>query len=243
MRIVKRGRVPCDDSHDGMNTRIMAIHGKLVADKMFATELHPISENNYGFARRIFVERLCREILCSKSKLTDDYSKMKFALKEEFPVATHLENAAVIALGDYYSDMWVWEVDNDKAFENAVKTAVAMLENNLSLEKEKIIDRGWQYVIDWCVANDRAFGNNAPVRFGLKEGASRYYVLKFALDDALQKRGYHIEKCMTGFFERGYMQRWGGKRQKQKNVGGTLNWYYFIDVPKGKTDSDVVPLC
>ena len=32
-----------DDSHDGMNTRVMEIHGVPVEDKGFASELHNIS--------------------------------------------------------------------------------------------------------------------------------------------------------------------------------------------------------
>jgi putative DNA primase/helicase len=231
-----------DDSHDGMNTRVMELHGKPVDDKLFAAELHHISEKNYGFAGKMFIERLCKEISCKQSKITEDYAKIVSVLKRKYPVVTHLENAAVIALGDYYSDMWIWNADENIAFEKAVNTAASMLENNISLEKEDIIDRAWQHVTDWCVANDRAFGDDAPVRFGLKEGASRYYVLKFALDDALQKKNYPIEKCMTGFFERGYLQRWGGKRQKQKKVGGTLNWYYVVDVPESNEGNNIVPL-
>jgi putative DNA primase/helicase len=231
-----------DDSHDGMNTRVMELHGKPVDDKLFAAELHHISEKNYGFAGKMFIERLCKEISCKQSKITEDYAKIVSVLKEKYPVATHLENAAVIALGDYYSDMWIWGTDEDEAFRNSVSTAAMMLENNISLEKEDIIDRAWQYVTEWCVANDRAFGDDAPVKYGLKEGASRYYVLKFALDDALQKKNYPVEKCMTGFFERGYMKFHNGKRQKQKKVNGMRAWYYVVEVPSEINADDIIPL-
>ena len=231
-----------DDSHDGMNTRVMEIHGVPVDDKGFASELHNISEKNYGFAGRKFVERLCNEMNLRKDMVQHDFERIKTAIKDKLSSATHLDNAAVIALGDYYSDMWIWENDEVKAFDDAVNTAALMLENNASLEKEDIISRAWQYVTDWCVINDKAFGDDANQRFGIKEGASRYYVSKAPLYDALKKPGYPVEKCMTGFFERGYMQRWNGKRQKQKKNAGVQNWYYVIDIPTGNDENSINPL-
>lgn len=75
------------------------------------------------------------------------------------------------------------------------------------------------------------FGGDAPVRYGLKEGVGTYYVLKFALDEALMKKNYPVEKCKTGFFERGYMKMHGGKRQTRKKQGGITSWYYVVEVP------------
>ena len=117
-----------------------------------------------------------------------------------------------------------------------------MLENNVSLEKEDIISRAWQYITDWCVINDKFFGDDATLKYGIKEGASRYYVSKAPLYDALKKCGYPIEKCLTGFFERGYMMRWNGKRQKQKKNAGVLTWYYVIDIPTGNDENELSPL-
>jgi len=231
-----------DDSHDGMNTRVMEIHGVPVDDKGFASELHNVSEKNYGFAGRRFVERLCKEMKCRKNMIQSDFERIKKAIKDRVPTATHLDNASVIALGDYYSDMWIWNTEEAIAFENAVNAAIIMLENNTSLEKEDIISRAWQYITDWCLINDKAFGDDANLRFGIKEGASRYYVAKAPLYDALKKCGYPVEKCMTGFFERGYMQRWNGKRQKQKKNAGVQTWYYVIDIPTGDDENEVIPL-
>ena len=231
-----------DDSHDGMNTRVMEIHGVPVDDKGFASELHNVSEKNYGFAGRKFVERLCNEMNLRKDMVQHDFERIKTAIKDKISSATHLDNAAIIALGDYYSDMWIWENDEINAFSDAVKTAALMLENNASLEKEDIISRAWQYVTDWCVINDKAFGDDANQRFGIKEGASRYYVSKAPLYDALKKPGYPVEKCMTGFFERGYMQAFGKRRQIQKRHNGILNRYYVIDIACSDATEDVTPL-
>lgn len=231
-----------DDSHDGMNTRVMEIHGVPVNDKGFASELHNASEKNYGFAGRRFIERLCKEMKCRKGMIQSDFDRIRKAIKDRVSSATHLDNSSVIALGDYYSDMWIWGTAETQAFENAVNTATMMLENNASLEKEDIISRAWQYITDWCVINDKAFGDEANVRFGIKEGASRYYVAKAPLYDALKKCGYPVEKCMTGFFEREYMQRWNGKRQKQKKNAGVQTWYYVIDIPTGDDENEVIPL-
>ena len=166
-----------DDSHDGMNTRVMEIHGVPVDDKGFASELHNTSEKHYGFAGRRFVERLCKEMKCRKGMIQNDFERIKKAIKDKVSSATHLDNASVIALGDYYSDMWIWNSDEKTALENAVETAVAMLNNNMSLEKEDIISRAWQYVNEWCVSNDKAFGTDAPVQYGFREDVNKYYVL------------------------------------------------------------------
>ena len=228
-----------DDSHDGMNTRVMEIHGVPVDDKGFASELHNASEKNYGFAGRRFIERLCKEMKCRKGMIQSDFDQIRKAIKDKVSSATHLDNSSVIALGDYYSDMWIWGTDEKQAFENAVNTATMMLENNTSLEKEDIISRAWQYITDWCVANDKAFGDDATVRFGVKEEVDTYCVTKFALEEALNKKNYPIEKCMTGFFERGYMKKWNGKRQKQKRVNGVQKRYYVVQLESG---NEVNPL-
>ncbi len=219
-----------DDSHDGMNTRVMEVHGVPVEEKSLAAELHNVSEKNYGFAGRKFIERLCSEMKHKKGVVQRDFQQIRKALCDKVSVATHLDNAAVIALGDYYSDMWIWSTEETQAFENAINTAATILENNASLEKEDIIARAWQYITDWCVANDKAFGDDAPVKFGIREDAGQYYVLKFALDDALRKKNYPVEKCLTGFFERGYMTMRGKRRQVQKKQNGIVNRYYHIQV-------------
>jgi len=225
-----------DDSHDGMNTRVMEIHGVPIENKREGAEFHHVSEKNYGFAGKIFIKRLCEEVKKNKKKIEQDFEVIRAAINEKIEFATHLENAAVIALGDYYSDMWIWNTDETTAFATAVDTAVSMLKNNMSLAKEDIIIRAWQYVNEWCVSNDKAFCDDAPVQFGFREDANRYYVLKFALDDALKRKNYPVEKCMTGFFERGYMQMHGNRRQVQKRHNGTLNRYYLIEV-EGCDDS------
>lgn len=136
--------------------------------------------------------------------------------------------------------MWIWNTEEAIAFENAVNTAIIMLENNTSLEKEDIISRAWQYITDWCVANDKAFGDDATVKYGFKEDAGSYYVLKFAFDDALNRKNYPIEKCMTGFFERGYMKLNGNRRQVQRRREGKINRYYIVSIEGG--NEDISPL-
>lgn len=225
-----------------MNTRVMELHGQPVTDKALGAEFHHISEKNYGFAGKKFILHLCREMKNDEGMLERDYNRMLSAIKEKFPSATHLENAAVIALGDYYSDMWIWNTDENTAFANALNTAIIMIENNVSLEREDIISRAWQHITDWCVMNDKAFGSDANCQFGIKESASRYFVLKAPLFETLKKSGYPVEKCITGFFERGYMQRWNGKRQKQKKNGGVNMWYYVVDVPRAEYDDNTMSL-
>jgi len=242
--ILSSGEEPLagEDTHDGINTRVMELHGQPVLQDEYAKELHIISEKNYGFAGREFIEYLCSLIRRDKKSVQSDYEQIYVSLKERCFGAKHLENAAVVCLGDYYADICIWKNDKASALKMAVEMGVAMLGNNIQHEKEDIILRAWQYVCDWCVANDKAFANDAPVRFGIKENESTYYVLKFALDDALQKKNYPVEKCKTGFFERGYMAQWNGKRQKQKKVGGVTNWYYVINVSDDYCTGDAMPL-
>ena len=63
--------------------------------------------------------------------------------------ATHLENASVIALGDYYSDMWIWGGDEKTALEiknlvrglNPIMGAYTFLnDKKLKLWKVNVID-------------------------------------------------------------------------------------------------------
>jgi len=77
------------------------------------------------------------------AQLQSDFDRIREATKDKVSTPTHLDNASVIALGDYYPDMWIWNTNESQAFDNAVNTAVTMLVNNVSLEKEDIISRAW----------------------------------------------------------------------------------------------------
>jgi hypothetical protein len=239
--ILSSGEEPLisEETHDGVNTRVLELHGQPVEDEDFGKDIHIVSEKNYGFAGRRFVEYLCKKLKADKNTVQRDYERVLTALKSYVPRSRHLENAAVVCLGDYYAEMCIWHNDEETALAAALSMGATALENIKAYEQEDIIVRAWQHVQDWCVANAHAFGNEAVVRYGVKEDAGTYYVLKFAFDEALQKRNYPVEKCKTGFFERGYMALHGGKRQKQKKLGGVASWYYVVDVP---VEQGITPL-
>lgn len=238
--ILSSGEEPLisEDTHDGINTRVLELHGQPIIDEEFGKEVHIVSEKNYGFAGRRFVEYLCKKLKADKNAVQKDYDRILAALKERVPRARHLENAAVVCLGDYYADMCLWHEDEDTALAAALNMGTVALENNKAHEQEDIILRAWQHIQDWCVANDHAFGGEATVRYGLKEDTGTYYILKFAFDEALQKRNYPVEKCKTGFFERRYMKMWNGERQKQKKVNGVKNRYYVVTVASSSTEME-----
>ncbi len=63
-----------ESSSDGVLTRALELYGRPVENVDTAHQLHLVSENNYGFAGRIFLEYLIDMVLKVKGKFSRDFT-------------------------------------------------------------------------------------------------------------------------------------------------------------------------
>ena len=135
-----------ESSNDGVLTRVLELYGKPVDDVNVAHTLHLVSENHYGFAGKIFIQYLINDVLKIKGKAHRDFDNLRKNIEK--PQAencdnTHLDNVAIVCLGDYYSSISVFGAKAESAWDEAVNLGTHILKTVRSFKKQtRLIERG-----------------------------------------------------------------------------------------------------
>lgn len=230
--IISTGEQPLsnENSMDGVNSRVLEIYGQPIDDAGFGREVHQISESNYGFVGKTYIEYLVNEVASDKKQMHEDFEEMRNTLNQQFALlkkgdaGVHLDTITVLALADWYSSVSVFGVAKDAAWDEAVELGIALLCNAKEQEKEDVVVRAFSYITDWIAANRTRFEKHALPCYGMVEG-NQVFVIASELRNALENGGFSYTKCMKGFKERGYMDSYldasGVERtQYQKRIQG-----------------------
>ena len=230
--IISTGEQPLsnENSMDGVNSRVLEIYGQPISDTGFGREVHQISESNYGFVGKTYIEYLVNEVASDKKQMHEDFEEMRNTLNQQFALlkkgdaGVHLDTITVLALADWYSSVSVFGVAKDVAWDEAVELGIALLCNAKEQEKEDVVVRAFSYITDWIAANRTRFEKHALPCYGMVEG-NQVFVIASELRNALENGGFSYTKCMKGFKERGYMDSYldasGVERtQYQKRIQG-----------------------
>ena len=223
---------------DGANSRTFELYAKPVEDTALASTLHETSEEHYGHAGRVFIGKLCEACQADPPYLQTKYEEMRAALKEVHGSGTHLDEVAVVALGDYLSARYVFDEKEDLAMDGAIRTAKAMLENNRQLTQSDNVERAWEFFSGWLIANSCRFGFDAPPpQYGRLDEQRKYLVIPAYANKALEEAGFSPRKVFRGFAERGYIESLvdsDGIRRFQlgRSILGKTCRVYVVRVPE-----------
>lgn len=215
---------------DGVNSRVLELYGQPVSNPEYGREVHRVSESNYGFAGRMFIQYLIDDVITDKKRMHEDFETMRDTLVQKFSnlnkgdIGVHLDTIAVLSLADWYSSVSVFNADKDIAWKEAVELGIALLNNAKEQEKEDVIVRAFAYITDWIAANRTRFEKHATPCYGMVE-ANKVYVIASEFRSALEDGGFSYIKCIKGFRERGYIESYpdaGGveRTQCQKRIQG-----------------------
>ncbi|ADL50609.1 DUF927 domain-containing protein [Clostridium cellulovorans] len=222
---------------DGANTRTFELYAKPVEDIALASLMHEVSEAHYGFAGKVFINKLCEELKMDKTFLQAIYDELRTSLKEKHIECIHLDEVAVVCLGDYLSSIYVFEEEEKVARDNALLTATAMIENNRQLTQNDNIERAWEMFTGWLIANNEKFQFDAKApRYGRIDINDNYYVIPSFAHKALEDAGFSPKKVFRGFAERGYIESQVDKDgvlrlQITKSIGGKNCRVYVVRIP------------
>lgn len=230
--IISTGEQPLssESSMDGVDSRVLELYGPPIEDPEFGRKVHQISESNYGFAGKRYIEYLIEQVLPQKGKMQADFTKLHDGIKAHFDMlclgdpGVHLDNIAVLALADTYSAQSIFGLNEEQAYKEALQFGIAMLTNAKSLEKEDVVERAWSFVKDWVAANRKRFAQESIPCYGSIE-PNHVFIISTNLRQALEESGFSYTKCIKGFQERGYIATncdSDGKRrsQTQKRIQG-----------------------
>ena len=241
--------------------------------KKIAEWTHRIVEGNYGQVGKEYITRLIEDVLQSGPvtsddgqkpipRIKDDFERMRTAIKRKCVEKLghepeHEIGVAVGALGDYYSSLFVFHIEDElAAWSRAVNMGVSVHKLLKDDEKQDIIDNAWGFVNDWVATNLSSFidENQAGISAGNSDEVPKahlygsikddyVYAIVTPMNEALDKNGFPHGKCIQGFKERGYIETFKGTGKKGKEVERTSTSKSFGTVRSRvyvlKIDTDV----
>lgn len=143
--IISTGEQPlsAENAMDGVDSRVLELYGPPTADAEQGRIIHQVSESNYGFAGKRYIEYLIGNILTNKENLRQNYETIREKLQTGFEgdPGAHLDNIAALALADCYASVSLWDMTVEDAFAEAVSLGDTVLKNAKSLEKEDVVER------------------------------------------------------------------------------------------------------
>ncbi len=242
--IITSGEQPMskESSNDGVLTRVLELYGKPVDDVNVAHTLHLVSENHYGFAGKIFIQYLINDVLKIKGKVHRDFDNLRKDIEKhqaEDCDNTHLDNVAIVCLGDYYSSISIFGQNEKEAWSEAVNIGTRILENCKELQKADTIDRAWDFVTGWITSNKNRFLPDSTPCYGKIE-QDAVYIIPNILRTALEENGFDYSKVTRGFKDRNLIEakkdnKGIDRTQVQKKINGINQRCFCIKVV---TDSD-----
>ena len=235
--VITSGEQPMskESSNDGVLTRVLELYGKPTENENTAHTFHLVSENNYGFAGRIFLKYLINEVLKTKGKVQRDFENLRKNIGRKCAKNcdnSHLDNVAVVCLGDYYSSMCVFGERPEIAWNEAIELGTKILENCEEFQKSDTIERAWDFVTGWIASNKNRFSPDSTPCFGKIE-EDMVYVIPNILREALEENGFDYSKVTRGFKERGYIEtridnKGHSKMQISKMINGIVQKCFCI---------------
>lgn len=207
--IISTGEQPlsAENAMDGVDSRVLELYGPPTADAEQGRIIHQVSESNYGFAGKRYIEYLIGNILTNKETLRQNYERIREKLQTGFEgdPGAHLDNIAALALADCYASVSLWNMTIEDAFAEAVSLGDTVLKNAKSLEKEDVVERAWHFLIDWVATNKTRFETTITPCYGKIE-PGKVYIIAAVLRQALEDGGFSYTKSIRGFRERGYIE-------------------------------------
>jgi len=188
--------------------------------------------DTYGHAGRAYIAALMA-LPDARQEVKRMWQELRAEIRDSDYTDKHINNVAMLALGDYYSSVLVFGEDPMQARAEALVLAMELLER---LEKAAEIDpirRAWDFVCDWVEGNKMRFmpdyTGNAPrlgyLLIGEGDQTGLLCAIPSSLSDALREAGFSPIKSFRGFVDHGLMRtaHEGGKDRYtvRRKIGGT----------------------
>lgn len=214
-----------ESSIQGVKTRLLELNVyPVIDDDVFAKSLYTLSEAHCGHAGPMFVHRLLEESRDRYHEVQAAYHALGDLLRRQFPehFVIHIDNVALIALADCLYSQWLMNVPRAVAEEEAYEMAVRVLSELPTQRQISDVERGWDYVQSWLVANDGRFEVahrelRVTPSYGFKRDGCTYVYPEF-FRSALRDAGFSPEKLMCEFANMGRIGTESNGRKKRFQV-------------------------
>ena len=183
----------------------------------------------------MFIEYLIKDVIKNKNQANRQLDNMCKDIKQrctDNDDYSHLDNIAVVCLGDYYSSISVFEENDNDAWNNAVDMGVKISENSKELQMTNTIERAWDFVLNWIASNKNRFSPDSTPCYGKIE-ANSIYIIPSVLRQALEENGFNYLKITRGFRDYRLIEtrkdnKGHNKMQVAKSINGIVQKCFCI---------------
>ena len=195
-----------DSSQTGVRTRTLELYGRPFTNEELARKMYTELNLHYGFAGPAFVERL---ISGDAKDIQEDYKRLVDHLQQKAPdkLGSHLTAIALVALADFYSSMWIWEISEQEAFKQTMQLIDDILPQLETLQEADMVERARDFILSWVLSNEGRFDSGPypsdapPPRYGIIEDDVAYIVPEY-IEDAMRQAGYSPRRVFRDLAER-----------------------------------------
>lgn len=205
--------VTTNSSRAGMMNRVLEIFGEPIPDEQTAREIYSWVREQHGTAGVAFINKLIE----SKEKQPDLLSKrFDLAIKileGEIPDGNlqYLVNIAVVMIGDYLSSVWVFDLDELTAWEEAKAIGLTIAQKICSEHIEDEAARAYEYIISWYSSNRECFDSSSYkpiygfIRNAEDEDSDYICIYTHEFDNAMRNGGFNSRRIKQDWAEKGWL--------------------------------------
>jgi uncharacterized protein (DUF927 family) len=211
-------------SRGGVSTRAIELYGLPISDESLAGRIHEQTKEHHGHAGVMFVRQMMETLAEDPEAFKTDFEVLKEELGKQAgdKSRSHLSAVATVILGDYYSSKWIFGIDEDESFAQAMSLAETILAQLEAAADMDDATRAREWIISWVEQHKSKFNDGTNERFGWVQYGT-VYMLPTAFQKCMTEGGFSERRILRDFAERGWIQteEEGGKvRYKPKRNFG-----------------------
>lgn len=184
-------------SHSGVHSRVLELHGAPFEEEKDAQRFHEL--HSFGQAGPEFIRRIMN---VQKDEVTSLHAEYAELLGRQFKnrISAHVSATAIVAVADRFVSEWLFGQSEDESLSQSFSMAEKILEVLEDSQEVDLIERAYEHVQGWILANHEKFTEQAhPPRLGLISEEGRYYVFPQELEKELTRAGFSYRRVMQGF--------------------------------------------
>lgn len=192
----------------GVKTRSLEIYGTVIDDEEYAGQLHRKLNLCYGSAGPLFISKVI-ESIADKNTLfmfQEDYETVYQELKKRHPdnAASHLGYVTTVLMGDFYSSLWLFGMDEEAAIQETFDLGDAILDRVESTSEMDEATRAYEYFMSWYNVNALHFGSSPPSgkRYGLGESEGYLWVYPTVFSEAMKEGHFNPDRIKRDWAEK-----------------------------------------
>lgn len=224
------------NSYSGVYTRTLELYGAPFDDEAMARKMHELI--SYGHAGPEFIRHIAKQ---KKSDIKVLHALLANDIGKEYKnhLSSHISSAAIVATADCLASDWLFGIDSDVAYQEALKMAYDVMQSLEDAKEADLVERAYEFIQGWILSNNEQFTNNFRTpRYGYTDIVGRYYVFPQILKEALEREGFSYRQVMSGLRNRGLLGVEPSEKRftVTKRFGDVLAKFVQIELDRGVED-------